>query len=230
MLPAGASQVSFRHVYNFEAGYDGGVLEIAIAGGAFTDIVTAGGSFAAGGYDGTIINCCSQPLANRSAWTSNNPGYVTTIVNMPGAAAGQSVQLRWRAAYIVFKEYPGWFVDNVSASTTQCGVPWPSFTNDPLAPASTVIKAVHITEARARIDAVRLRYGLAPFAYTHPSITAGTTLATATDFMELRSALAEVYVLVGFAPKVYTHPSLAAGGVIEAVDLTDVRQAIAAIE
>jgi len=230
VLPAGPSQVSFRHLYNFHAGYDGGVLEISIGGGAFTDIVAAGGTFATGGYDGTIINCCSQPLANRQAWTSNTPHYVTTIVNMPGAAAGQSVQLRWRAAYIVFKEYPGWFVENVAASTTQCGVSWPTFTNDPLAPSSTVIKAVHITEPRARIDAVRMRYGLAPFAYTHASLTAGTTLATAVDFMELRTALAEAYALAGFAPAAYTHASLAPGDVIRAIDLTEVRQAIGAIE
>jgi len=230
VLPAGASQVSFRQLYTFEAGYDGGVLEISIAGGPFTDILAAGGTFAAGGYDGTIINCCGQPLANRQAWTSNTPRYVTTIVNMPGAAAGQSVQLRWRAAYIVFKEYPGWLVDNVAASTTECGVAAPTFTNDPLAPAATIIKAVHITEPRARIDAVRIRYGLTPFTYTHTSIAAGTAAATAVDFMELRAAIADVYALAGFAPPVYTHGSLIPGAVIQAVDLTEIRQAIVAIE
>jgi hypothetical protein len=44
------AQISFKHRWNTETGYDGGVLEISIGGGAFADIVTAGGSFAAGAH------------------------------------------------------------------------------------------------------------------------------------------------------------------------------------
>ena len=51
-LPAGSAQLTFRQNYNLESGYDGGVLEIKIGSGAWTDIVTAGGSFASGGYIG----------------------------------------------------------------------------------------------------------------------------------------------------------------------------------
>ena len=49
-IVSAVAQLTFRNNYNLEASggifYDGGVLEISIGGGAFTDIITAGGSFA----------------------------------------------------------------------------------------------------------------------------------------------------------------------------------------
>ncbi|MBS0658714.1 MAG: hypothetical protein JSR82_10775 [Verrucomicrobia bacterium] len=102
-IPAGAAQVQFKHRWVFETdangSYDGGVLEISVAGGAFTDIVTAGGSFVSGGYTATIAGGSGNPLAGRSAWTgSANTAYTTTLANLPASASGQNVQLRWRLA------------------------------------------------------------------------------------------------------------------------------------
>src|SRR5262249_40207081 len=48
------SQIRFRHFYNTEDGFDGGVLEISINGGPFTDIISAGGAFVSGDYNGNI--------------------------------------------------------------------------------------------------------------------------------------------------------------------------------
>ncbi len=53
-VPAGAWQVNFKNNYNTESTFDGMVLEISIDGGAFQDILAAGGSFTAGGYNSTI--------------------------------------------------------------------------------------------------------------------------------------------------------------------------------
>jgi hypothetical protein len=75
---------------------DGAVLEIKIGGGVFTDVVSAGGSFVTGGYDKVVSTSYSNPLAGRMAWTGNSGGYRDTLVNLPAAAAGQTVQLRWR--------------------------------------------------------------------------------------------------------------------------------------
>jgi PKD repeat protein len=95
--------LSFRHNYDLIAsttnnsiGYDGGVLEIKIGSGSYTDILSAGGSFVTGGYNKTLSSSYSNPLAGRQAWSGNSGGFTTTVVNLPASAAGQNVQLRWR--------------------------------------------------------------------------------------------------------------------------------------
>src|SRR5829696_2960056 len=63
-------RLTFRHIFVTEptAGYDGGVLEISIGGSAFQDILTAGGSFLAGGYVQTIgADATGNTLIGRQA-------------------------------------------------------------------------------------------------------------------------------------------------------------------
>jgi cell division septation protein DedD len=93
-----AVQLSFRNYYNTEGGFDGGVLEISINGGAFADILTAGGTFVSGGYNGTI-GVTDSVLTGRQAWTGNSNGFITTVVKLPAAALGQNAQFKWRTAY-----------------------------------------------------------------------------------------------------------------------------------
>ena len=112
---AGA-QVSFRHSYNVEAGYDGGVLEISRDGGAFTDIVTAGGGFASNGYNQTLSLYYRNPLAGRPAWSGNSGGFINTIASLPADDAGHNVQLRWRFGSDSSYGLTGWYVDSVSVS------------------------------------------------------------------------------------------------------------------
>jgi PKD repeat protein/endonuclease/exonuclease/phosphatase family metal-dependent hydrolase len=104
-INSGAGLLTFRQNYSLAAsttsssiGYDGGVLEIAISGGSYTDIVAAGGSFVSGGYNTTLSGSYGNPLAGAQAWSGNSGGFTTTVVNLPAAAAGQSIQLRWRCA------------------------------------------------------------------------------------------------------------------------------------
>ena len=91
-------QLTFRNNFNTEGGFDGAVLEISINGGAFADILTAGGSFATGGYNASI-GATDSVLTGRQAWTGNSNGFITSIVNLPAAAFGQNAQFRWRTAY-----------------------------------------------------------------------------------------------------------------------------------
>src|SRR5207249_2319717 len=93
-----AVRLTFRNSYNTEAGFDGGVLEISVNGGAFQDIITAGGSFVEGGYNGAI-GVTDNVLTGRQAWTGNSGGFITTSVNLPPSSYGQNAQLRWRTAY-----------------------------------------------------------------------------------------------------------------------------------
>ena len=121
---AGVSQVTFRNQYNLENGYDGAVLEIKVGAGTFQDVVTAGGSFVAGGYNGTISTCCSNPIAGRSAWTGNSTSFLTTTVNLPAAAQTQSVVLRWRVATDssdAATAPAGQWIDSVSITTCALG-------------------------------------------------------------------------------------------------------------
>lgn len=112
-IASATAQLSFRNYYKTEPGFDGGVLEISINGGAFADILTAGGSFAGGAYNGTISSSYSNPLSGRSAWTGDSGGFVITTVLLPAAAAGSNIQLRWRLGNDSSVSATGWYVDTV---------------------------------------------------------------------------------------------------------------------
>lgn len=140
-INSAAATFSFRHNYSTEATWDGGVLEISIAGGAFNDIVTAGGSFTSGGYVGTLSNS-ANPLTGRSAWHGSSGGFITTTGTFPPSAVGQNVQLRWRLGSDGSVGGTGWRVDTFSVSQPSCcigdpcGSPPATPTNQLATPAS----------------------------------------------------------------------------------------------
>jgi len=126
-IPAAGGQVTFKNLYNLENTFDGMVLEISINGGAFADIITAGGSFVTGGYTATISSSFNSPISGRQAWsglsggTAAAPAYITTTVNLPAAASGQNIQLKWRAASdegVAASDAPGVRIDDVTISTS----------------------------------------------------------------------------------------------------------------
>jgi hypothetical protein len=127
------AQVTFRHNFQTEPSYDGGVVEISISGGAFNDIISAGGSFVLNGYNQVIANTDSA-LVGRNTWSGSSGGFITTKVNLPPAAAGHTVQLRWRFATDTGHSTPstGWFVDTITVSdgaTCCASIPRPVFTS-----------------------------------------------------------------------------------------------------
>ena len=98
-ISSASAQLKFKNKYVTESTFDGMVLEIAIGGGAFADIITAGGSFVSNGYNATISASFMSPIAGRMAWSGTSAGgYLDTVVNLPAAANGQNVQFRWRMA------------------------------------------------------------------------------------------------------------------------------------
>ena len=104
----------FRNNYNLELGFDGGVLEIKIGGGSFQDILDAGGSFVQGGYSHVIdTNATGSSIGGRPAWSGDSGGWLTTVVDLPAAAAGQNVQLRWLCATDADGGGNGWWIDRV---------------------------------------------------------------------------------------------------------------------
>ncbi len=119
-IPAGSAALTFRNNYATESTFDGGVLEIKIGAGAFQDIIGAGGTFAAGGYNAVISTSFGSPIGGRQAWSGSSAGYITTTVNLPPAASGQNILLRWRMASDSSVSATGWSVDTVSVASFVC--------------------------------------------------------------------------------------------------------------
>jgi hypothetical protein len=126
--------LTFRNNYALQNAFDGGVLEISIDGGAFQDILAAGGSFLQGGYNGTISTCCGNPLAGRQAWTGSSGGFIPTAVGMP---SGHTSVLRWRMGSDSSTSGQGWRIDSVqiicerptpTATATAAHTPTPTAT------------------------------------------------------------------------------------------------------
>ena len=105
------------------------------------------------------------------------------------------------------------------------------FTDDPLRPGTTPIRAVHFTELRSRIDGLRRAAGLARFGWTDPVLRAGVTRVRLVHLLDLRQALGAAYRAAGRTPPPWTDAAPAAGALpIRAAHLTELRAAVAALE
>lgn len=126
------ARLTFRHNYNNEFEWDGGILQISLDGGAtYVDILDsgAGARFIEGGYPYTLKNSSADGntnlLQSRAAWTGTSNGFITTTVQLPAAAAGKNVLFRWLAgadsAFTVTNS--GWTIDDVKITQGyQCAV------------------------------------------------------------------------------------------------------------
>jgi hypothetical protein len=98
-----AATLTFRNLFNLERDtfnfYDGMVLEISVNNGAFVDVLEAGCTFLAGGYNAGIA--FGGPLGGRNGWsglsggTAATPAYITTTLLLPASMNGSSVRFRW---------------------------------------------------------------------------------------------------------------------------------------
>jgi hypothetical protein len=148
----------FRHNYAFEEGFDGGVLEISIDGGAFQDAAPFIGQ---GGYNGTISTCCGNPLAGRQAWTGSSGGFVTTQVQLP---SNHTIALRWRMGSDNGGSGQGWRIDTIQGfcegptptwtpTATASQTPTATFTATITATATATATATPTTTATATVTA-----------------------------------------------------------------------------
>jgi hypothetical protein len=124
-IVSSAAQLSFMNYYNLGASptnnpspttaYDGGVLDIQLDNYSFTNIVLAGGSFVSGGYNARITGHTDNPLAGKNCWSGNSGGFIPTVVNLPAAAAGHNIRLRWRCgtSSTNVNGGSGWYIDSV---------------------------------------------------------------------------------------------------------------------
>lgn len=125
---------------------------------------------------------------------------------------------------------------NTAAVTSGSSLLWTlpgtsgAFTDSLLA-GSTTVKALHITELRTRINALRARFGLAPRAWTDPDLVAGVATAKVVHVVELRTGLDEAYDAAGVARVAFTDQVIQSGQtVIRAIHIAELRDAVIALE
>ena len=116
-LGATPSQLSFWHLYNTEAGFDGGVTEISTDGG--TTWIDLGTKMNLNGYNGMIDATSGTPIAGRAAFTGlsgTGTSFIKTSVNL-SAYANQTAKFRWRFSSDNGGSSIGWYVDDINVKS-----------------------------------------------------------------------------------------------------------------
>ena len=113
-----SSQLIFWHQYQFETGYDGGVIEISTDGGSVWNDL--GPIITAGGYTHTISSSYGNPLGGRNAWSGNQATFTQVTVNL-ATYAGQSVNIRWRMGCDSSVSDGPWHIDDIQITNLAGG-------------------------------------------------------------------------------------------------------------
>ena len=196
------------------------------AAGALPDVALALPGALAVDVSQAFVDPDGDPLT--WAVSSSAPDVVTV------AAAGARVALTavgvGSATIRVTATDPGGLSAAQSFTATVAGGAPGSFTDDPIRPGVTPVRAVHFMELRTRIDGLRQAAGLAPFDWTDPAPTAGTPIRLV-HLADLRSALAAAYEAAGRAAPRWTDAVPTAGATpIRAAHLMELRAAVTALE
>jgi hypothetical protein len=100
------------------------------------------------------------------------------------------------------------------------------FTDDPLLIQSTRAKALHLTETRQAVNALRAAAGLAPASFTDPALSNAIRIK-AVHFQELRTALNQARTPLGLSTVTFTDASLTTGVTkLRAVHLAELRAGV----
>jgi hypothetical protein len=106
--------LNFFHAIETEAGYDGGVVEISVNGGAFKDVGSA--NFTKNGYNLIISSASGNPLGGRPAFSGLTNYYRESSIRLGGLVSiGNNFRIRFREANDLgnLKPFAGWRLDDV---------------------------------------------------------------------------------------------------------------------
>ncbi len=106
---SGNALLRFWHDYDTEFPWDGGVVEISVNGGGWSDL---GPSMVKNGYNAVITVNPDSPISGRAAFTGTSGGYIETIADL-SAYAGNNIRIRFRLGTDAFVPGVGWYVDDV---------------------------------------------------------------------------------------------------------------------
>lgn len=169
----------------------------------------------------SIVASGTGPLSYQ--WYRLEPRGTSSAIGGATSASYTTSTLTGSSTYWVRVTNSGGNVDSNKAKISV------TFT-DALSPGASMFRAVHLAELRMRIDSLRVDSGLAAFNWTDSALTAGSTGIRAQHILDLRAALADVYDALNRARPTYTDPNLGPGYMMKAVHITELRNAVSAIE
>jgi hypothetical protein len=172
---------------------------------------------------GTAITVTGAHFANGAtvtiggvAATSVVVGNATTITAVTGARA------TGRVSVVVANQ-------DAQAGTLMNGFHYVTpFTDATLSATSSGIRAVHVVELRARINAVRQANGLAAVAWTDATLDG--VVVKLVHLTELRAALVGAYQAAQRVPPSFTDPTPSTSTSIKAIHIAELRIAVVALE
>jgi hypothetical protein len=97
---------------------DGGILEIALDGGVFSQVPT--GQLLVGPYTGTVSSGSGNPLAGNLAWCGLASAYEPVIVDL-STYAGHDAQFRFRLGSNNTSPREGWYIDAIKVQGCGAG-------------------------------------------------------------------------------------------------------------
>jgi len=175
--------------------------------------VTANGLSTTTAFDYGTTASYGQSVAAQSA-SGSSP--LSIFANISALTCNRLYHFRARATNSGGSAYGG----DLTFRTGNCAI---TFTDDPLVANGTVVKAIHVNELRAGINALRSGAGLTAFSFTE-TITAGVRVK-ASHILELRTALDQTRAALGLPQLSYTN-AIIVEGAIRAIDIMEIRNAL----
>ena len=172
-----------------------------------------------------------DPDGDALAFTASSSAPQVVTASMTGAFVILAAASEGAATIRVTATDPGGLsATQVFTVTVEVSASVP-FTDHPIRPGVTPVKAVHFTELRARIDAVRRATSLPAFSWTDSVLSPGVTQVKLVHLRELREALGAAYVSAGRLAPGWTDPAPMAGSTpISAEHVMELRAAVVALE
>jgi hypothetical protein len=167
--------------------------------------------------DGTTYSQLRSFTGSDSTWRK-------VTIDLTPFAGASSLRVVFQVSSDGSPQGDGWYIDDIAVAELA------PFADNPLISGVTPVRGLHVSELRVRIDALRVRSGLALFPWTD-LIASGLTPIRAQHILDLRTALAAVYLNASLQPPTYTDPGLVPGVTpIKSVHIQELRDAVVAIE
>ena len=199
--------------------FHGGTLYAAVTNNTFSDLVRISLNLSGNSFTATNLG----HVSNENTLYALAEGADHNLYGLSGTKVLRIDTSNPGASVVVVPNYAANLSGLADANGATSNVV--AFTDHPL----TTIRAVHITELRNRIAAIRSARGLSIYSFTDPSLVTQTTPVKAIHITDLRTALTQVYTALGSTSPTFTDGSLS-GVAVKALHITELRAAVMAIE